>query len=96
VPAQENGEFPCKRYRLWFTRDDRLLRKAELYDPEDRLMKTVACEGYFASGRFMTARSCTIEHPKTHTRSVITVKEVAYDTGLGEDLFTVAHLSEGP
>ena len=44
----------------------------------------------------MTARSCTIEHPKTHTRSVINVKEVAYDTGLGEDLFTVAHLSEGP
>jgi hypothetical protein len=96
VPAQDNGEFPCKRYRLWFTREDRLLRKAELYDPQDRLMKTVVCEGYFASGRFMTARSCTIEHPKTHTRSVITVKEVAYDTGLGEDLFTVAHLSEGP
>ena len=96
VPAQDNGEFPCRRYRLWFTRDDRLLRKAELYDPEDRLMKTIACEGYFASGRFMTARSCTIEHPKTHTRSVITVKEVAYDTGIGEDLFTVAHLSEGP
>lgn len=51
-------------------------------------------QGYSASGRFMTARSCTIEHPKTHTRSVITVKEVAHDTGLGEDLFTVAHLSE--
>jgi hypothetical protein len=95
VPAQDNGEFPCARYRLWFTRDDRLLRKAELYDPEDRLMKTVACEGYFASGRFMTARRCTIEHPKTHTRSIITVKEVAYDTDLGEDLFTVAHLSQG-
>src|SRR5207249_11214831 len=36
VPAQDNGEFPCRRYRLWFTRDDRLLRKAELYDPEHR------------------------------------------------------------
>ena len=96
VPVQNNGEFPCARYQLWFTRDDRLLHKAELYDPEDRLMKTITCEGYFPSGRFMTARSCIIEHVKTHTRSVVTVKEVAYDTGLGEDQFTIAHLSEGP
>src|SRR5438128_4231675 len=35
VPAKYNDEFPCARYRLWFTRDDRLLWKAELYDPED-------------------------------------------------------------
>lgn len=96
VPAQDNHEFPCGRYGLWFARDSRLLRKAELYDPEERPMKTVSCEGYFATGRFMTARSCTIEHPKTHARSVVTVTEVAYDTGLGDDLFTVSHLSEGP
>ena len=95
VPAKGNDEFPCARYRLWFSRDDRLLRKAELYDPENRLMKTVACVGHFASGRYMTPRSCVIEHVKTRTRSVITVKEVAYDTGLPDDLFTIAHLSEG-
>jgi Outer membrane lipoprotein-sorting protein len=95
VPARDNAEFPCARYRLWFSRDDRLLRKAELYDPESQLMKTVTCDGYFASGRFMTARTCVIEHVKTRTRSRITVREIAYDTGLGDDLFTVAHLSEG-
>jgi hypothetical protein len=32
----------------------------------------------------------------TRTRSRITVREVAYDTGLGDDLFGVAHLSAGP
>jgi hypothetical protein len=95
VPAKDNGEFPCARYRLWYSRDDRLLRKAELYDPDDRLMKTIACDGYFASGRFMTARRSVIEHPRTHTRSIVTVKEVAYDTGLGDELFAVAHLAEG-
>ena len=95
VPAKDNDEFPCARYRLWFTREDRLLEKAELYDPESRLMKTISCEGYFASGRFMTARTCVVEHVKTHTRSTITVKEVAYDSGLGDDLFTIAHLSAG-
>lgn len=95
VPAQDNDEFPCARFRLWFTRDDRLLHHAELYDPHDQLMKTIRCDGYFATGRFMTARSCEIEHVRTKTRAVITVKEVAYDTGLGADLFTVAHLAEG-
>jgi outer membrane lipoprotein-sorting protein len=95
VPARENGEFPCAGYRLWFSRDDRLLRKAELDDPEGRLMKAITCDDYFASGRFMTARRCVIEHVKTRTRSIITVKEVTYDTGLGEDLFTIARLADG-
>jgi len=43
----------------------------------------------------MTAPACVVEHVKTHTRSTITVKEVAYDSGLGDDLFTIAHLSAG-
>jgi hypothetical protein len=94
VPASANREFPCAGYRLWYSRDDRLLRKAELRDPEDRPMKTITCEGYFASGRFMTARRCVIEHPRTGTRSVVTVEEVAYDTGLSDDLFAVAHMGE--
>jgi outer membrane lipoprotein-sorting protein len=94
VPAKGNDEFPCARYRLWFGRDDLLLRQAELYDPADRLMKTIRCEGYFPSGRFMTARSCSITHVNG-TRATITVREVAYDTDLADDLFTIAHLGEG-
>jgi hypothetical protein len=94
--AGKKGPFPCARYRLWFSRDERLLRRAELYDPQDRLMKVVTCDDYFPSGRFMTARTCVIEHVRTRTRSRITVSEVAYDTGLGDDLFGVAHLSAGP
>ena len=57
-------------------------------------MKTITCEGYFLSGRFMTARSCSITHVNG-TRATITVREVAYDTDLADDLFTIAHLGEG-
>ena len=39
VPGKDNLEFPCARYRLWFGRDDRLLRRAELDDPEGRLTR---------------------------------------------------------
>jgi hypothetical protein len=96
LPAKDNDEFACARYSLWSTRDDRLLRRAELYDPEGRHMKTVNCEDYFASGRFMTRRSCGITHERTGTRSRIAVREVAYDTGLDASLFTIAHLSKAP
>ena len=57
-------------------------------------MKTITCEGYFPSGHFMTARSCSVLHVNG-TRATITVREVAYDTGLADDLFTIAHLGEG-
>ena len=43
----------------------------------------------------MTARTCVIEHVKTQSRSTITVKEVAYDSGLGDELFAIGHLGEG-
>jgi hypothetical protein len=93
-PVAGNEEFPCKRYRVWYTRGARLLHHAELYDPDDRLMKTITCEGWFASGRFTTARSCRIEHVNG-ARVTITFTAVAYDSGLPEDLFGLAHLSEG-
>jgi len=94
VPAKGNDEFPCARYRLWFSRDDLLLRRAELYDPDDQLMKTITCEGYFPSGHFMTARSCSVAHVNG-TRATITVREVAYDAGVADDLFTIGHLGDG-
>jgi len=96
VPAADNAEFPCASYRLWFTRDDRLLVRAELYDPDDAPMKTIACRGYFATGRFMTPRTCEIEHQKTKTRSVVTMNEVAYNVDLPDDAFSVAHFSDEP
>ena len=63
VPAAGNDEFPCARHRLWYGRGDRLLRRAEIHDAEDRPMTTVACDDWFAS--------------------------------IGDDVFTVGHLSEG-
>jgi outer membrane lipoprotein-sorting protein len=95
VPAPGNDEFPCARHRLWYGRTDRLLRRAELYDPDDHLMTVITCDGYFAVDGHMTARACVIEHPRTGRRVTIRLEEVAYDVGIADDVFTVAHLSEG-
>jgi hypothetical protein len=95
VPAPGNDEFPCARYRLWYTTGERLLRSAELYDPADRLMTTVACEDYFRTGRYLSPRSCVVEHAGTGGRVRITVQDVQYDSGLPDELFTLAHLADG-
>jgi hypothetical protein len=42
----------------------------------------------------MTPRRCVIEHPATGTRSTITTREVTYDTGLDEQMFSLAALGE--
>ena len=39
VPAKGNDEFPYTRYRLWFDRNDLPLRRAQLYDRDDRLLR---------------------------------------------------------
>ena len=42
----------------------------------------------------MTARSCSVAHVNG-TRATITVREVAYDAGVADDLFTIGHLGDG-
>jgi hypothetical protein len=93
TPARPN-EFPLTRYRLWYERDDLLLRRVEFYKDADALER-ISCTDYFASGRFMTPRRCEIEHLKTGVRAVITFEEVAYDTGVPDDVFSPSHLEEG-
>ncbi len=93
VPTRPN-EFPCRRYRLWYSRDDLLLRRVELYDLDDRLVKTVAFADYVPTGARTTARSCTIEHVPSKTSSTITVHEVAFDVDVADELFSVARLGE--
>jgi len=74
----------------------------ERTDPrgEHRTLMEYLSPGDFSGTRYLHVsprhtRTCVIEHVKTRTRSTITVREVAYDTGLGDDLFTIAHLGEG-
>ena len=91
APTHPN-EFPCKRYRLWYSRDDLLLRRVDLYDMDDRLVKRVTCRDYFATGAFQTPRTCLIEHVPTNVRSTITVSDITYGVEASDDLFSVTNL----
>jgi hypothetical protein len=65
-----------------------------MYDLDDRLVKSVTCTDYFATGSVQTPLTCVIEHVPTKVRGTITVREVAYDVDLRDDLFSVTHLGE--
>ena len=94
VPTGTN-EFPFGRYGLWFTRDDLLLRRVELFDRGGALLETITCEGYFSQGGIQTPRTYTIEHVPTTSRAVITIRSVTYDSGLEADIFSVSNLERG-
>jgi hypothetical protein len=89
------NEFPFSRYELWFTHDDLLLRRIELFDRGGSLLENITCEGYFAQGGIQTPRTYTIEHVPTKSRAVITIRSVTYNTGLEADVFSVANLERG-
>ena len=94
VPNRPN-EFPCKRYRLWYSHGDLQLRRVDLYDLDDQVVKRITCSDYFPTGAVQTPRTCVIEHVPSKVRSVITVREVAYDEPVDDDVFSLARLSEG-
>ena len=71
----------------------RMMREARVYErtdprgPHDTLMEILSPDDVRGT-RYLHVS------PQTRTRSVVTVKEVAYDTGLGDDVFAIAHLGE--
>jgi hypothetical protein len=72
-------------------RDDLLLRRVDPY-MDDRLVKTVTCRDYLATGAIQTPRTCLVEHVPTNVRSTITVHDVAYGVDVSDDLFSVTQL----
>ena len=69
-----------------------LLGRVALYGDGAEPIEIIRCEGWRPVGRFQTPRTCTIEHAPTEARAVVTLDEVAYDSGLDDDLFTVSGL----
>src|SRR5262249_50145234 len=94
VPHGPN-EFPFARYDLWFAADTLLLVRVDLRGAGGQVVETIACSGYRPLGTFPTPAPCVITHEATKVRSEITLRNVVYDCGLPDDVFTVAHVGEG-
>jgi len=91
----KNDEFPYSKYRLWFGAEDLLLWRVEVYDPEGRLFKRVALRNYARIENYATAHEAEIANVQAGTHTLFKVRNVAYDTNVSEDLFTLANVQRG-
>ena len=93
--APKNKEFPYAKYRLWFGADDALLWRVEVYDQEGRVFKRVTLRDYERGEHFATAREAEVANVQYGTHTLFKVRNVRYNTGVPDDLFSVASVQKG-
>ncbi len=79
----------------WIRKDNYLLQKAEFYDRQNRLQRTLTCsdikqiDGYWTTGKMF------IKNVQTEHSTLLELKDVRYDIPLDDNMFTVAALERG-
>ena len=90
----KNHEFPYTKYRLWFGKDDYLLWRVDVYQ-DDEVLKRVTPKKYEKIGAYQTAVESDIANLPANTRTIFTLRNVHYDDGVPEGVFTVSNLDKG-
>jgi outer membrane lipoprotein-sorting protein len=91
----KNREFPYAKYRLWFGKDDFLLWRVDVYDLEGRVFKRITLHDYERIQDYATARQAEVANLQYDTHTLFKVKNVRYNTGVPDDLFSVASVQRG-
>jgi hypothetical protein len=89
----KNHEFPYTKYRLWFGKDDFLLWQVDVYI-DDVVEKRVTATRYEKIGKYQTAMESDVANLPAKTHTVFTMKNVHYDSGVGDDTFSVSSLDK--
>ena len=90
----KNHEFPYTKYRLWFGTDDYLLWRVDVYQ-DDQVVKRVTPKKYEKIGVYQTAVESDIANLTANTNTIFTLRNVHYDAGVPEGVFTVSNLDKG-
>jgi Outer membrane lipoprotein-sorting protein len=90
----KNEEFPYSKYRLWFGKDDLLLWRVDIYEG-DQVQKRVTPSRYEKIGDYQTAMEADIANVQAETHTVFTMRDVKYDAGVLEGVFSVSNLDKG-
>jgi hypothetical protein len=90
----KNHEFPYTKYRLWFGSDDYLLWRVDVYQ-DDEVLKRVTPKKYEKIGPYQTAVESDIANLPANTRTIFMLRNVHYDAGVPEGVFTVSNLDKG-
>ncbi len=90
----KNDEFPYSKYRLWFDTKDFLLWRVDVYE-NDQVLKRVSPTRYEKVGPYQTAMEATVANLPANTRTLFTMRNVKYDAGVSDGVFSVSNLDKG-
>jgi outer membrane lipoprotein-sorting protein len=82
--------------RVWMTADDLIIVKIEMYDTSAQLAKVLQMSDIRAVGAIPTAFHTEMRNVQSGSHTTVTLSEVKYDSGMGDDLFTQRALEHGP
>jgi len=91
----KNDEFQYAKYRLWFGRDDLLLKRVDIYADADTVLKRVTPKKYQPIGPYQTAMAADVANLDADTHTAFTFRDVVYDQGVSDGTFAVANLDHG-
>jgi outer membrane lipoprotein-sorting protein len=93
--APKNKEFSYSRYLLWFGTTDSLLWQVEVFDEDGKLFKRVRMGSYERIGDYATAKESEIANVPYGTHTVFKVRNVRYNSGVPDDVFSVSNVQKG-
>jgi outer membrane lipoprotein-sorting protein len=79
----------------WVRKDTFVPVKIDLYDKKEEHYKTATFEDYEKVKETWVAKKVTMENLKKGTRTVMEIKSVKIDEGLGDEYFTQQYLERG-
>jgi outer membrane lipoprotein-sorting protein len=93
--APKNVEFSYPRYELWFGTDDALLWRVDVYDAEDRVVKRITLGRYERFEKYATPMEANIANVQADTHTIFRMRDVRYDKGVDDSVFSLSNLSRG-
>jgi len=91
----KDGDSEYSRTVKWFRKDALLSVKEEFYDKKGDLLKTLHQSNISKKGECWVAHTMVVENVQDRHKTVLELFNVAFDTGLKDDLFRVATLERG-
>lgn len=90
----KNAEFPWGRYRLWFGKEDYLPWRLEVHDKGGKVLKRVNVTKYERVQDHATPIEVTVANVPENTKTMLSQREIHYDTDVSDDVFTVSALGK--
>jgi hypothetical protein len=93
--APGRAENPHLRYRLWLRESDLLVRRVDMIDPSDRVVKRVVFRRVESRAGGKVPLEFEVERPLAGERVVVRLEEAQVDGGVPLKAFSLQHLMRG-